>query len=273
MRHTFTTPRPVSLVVELRTGDLVVRTGEVTETVVDVDGPDAGTMSVEQHGNEIWVAAPRRRGGFLDDDEPVSVHISVPHDSRLSAKLGSADVRVDGRLGQATVRTGTGDVRVERVGGETSVESGSGDVRVESVDGALRLKCGTGSVVLGRVGAAAEVSTGSGDVLVSSASEPVAVKSGSSDLRVGDAVEDLVLSTASGDIVVDRMRQGRLTAKNVSGDITVGVPDGIPVWTDVSSLTGSVRSDLRGAGRPQEGEPFLEVRAKTVSGDVHLEQL
>jgi DUF4097 and DUF4098 domain-containing protein YvlB len=69
------------------------------------------------------------------------------------------------------------------------------------------------------------------------------------------------------------MRRGQLTAKNVSGDIRVGVPAGVPVWTDITSLTGSVRSNLEGVGEPEEGQDFIELRARTVSGDVHLEQL
>jgi DUF4097 and DUF4098 domain-containing protein YvlB len=273
MQQTFSTPHPVSLFVELRTGDLVVRTDDVTETLVEVSGPDADAVAVEHRGDEISVVAPRRPGGFFRGDEPLSVHVRAPHDSRLSTKLGSVDVRVEGRLGQSSIHTGTGDVRVDRLGAEAWVESGSGNVRVDVVDGALRVKCGSGAVVLDRISASAEVSTGSGDVLVSSVSESLAVRSGSGDLRVGEACEDVLLSTASGDVVVDLMRRGRLTAKNVSGDITVGVPPGIPIWTDVSSLTGSVRSDLQGAGRPEEGQQYLELRAATVSGDVRLEQL
>ena len=52
----------------------------------------------------------------------------------------------------------------------------------------------------------------------------------------------------------------------------VGVPAGLPVWTDVSTVTGSVSSDLEGAGQPADGEPFLALRARTVSGDIYLEQ-
>ena len=110
-------------------------------------------------------------------------------------------------------------------------------------------------------------------MLVTSAHEALSVKSGSGDPRIREALEDVVLNTASGELVVDRMRRGQLTAKNVSGDIRVGVPAGVPVWTDITSLTGSVRSNLEGAGEPEEGQDFIELRARTVSGDVHLEQL
>jgi DUF4097 and DUF4098 domain-containing protein YvlB len=69
------------------------------------------------------------------------------------------------------------------------------------------------------------------------------------------------------------MHRGSLTAKNASGDIRVGIPAGTPVWTDVSSLTGRIGSDLEGAGQPEPGQDYVEVRAKTVSGDIVLKQL
>jgi DUF4097 and DUF4098 domain-containing protein YvlB len=139
--------------------------------------------------------------------------------------------------------------------------------------GPLQIRSGSGDVTLDQVHGPVKVSTGSGDVLINNASDPVQVKSGSGDMRVRHAEQDVALSTASGDLVIDEMHRGQLAAKNVSGDIRVGIPAGIPVWTDISSMTGSVRSDLQGAGEPAEGQDFIEVRAKTISGDVFLEQL
>lgn len=273
MQKTFTTPEPVSLFVELQSGDLVVRTGDVSETLVELSGKDADDAIVEQHGNEVRVVARHGRGGFFGASSQLDVRVSVPHDSRLTTKLGSADLRVEGRLGQSRLKTGSGDVQIEELGAAAFIETGSGDVRVHVVGGSLLVKCGSGDVTLDRLDGPAEVSTGSGDVLVGSAAEPVTVKSGSGNMRVREVHRDILLSTASGDLVVDRMHRGQLTAKNVSGDISVGIPAGVPVWTDISCLTGRVRSNLEGAGRPDEGQDFIELRAKTVSGDVSLEQI
>jgi DUF4097 and DUF4098 domain-containing protein YvlB len=107
---------------------------------------------------------------------------------------------------------------------------------------------------------------------VASAEDTVTVKSGSGDMRVRDAHRDLSLNTASGDLVVDVMHRGQLSARNVSGDISVGVPAGVPVWTDVSTMTGSVTSGLAAVGEPADGQDHVEVRATTVSGDVELRQ-
>lgn len=273
MQRTLSTPGPVSLHVELRSGDLVVATADVLETVVDVSGDEADQVAVDQHGGRITVIGPKGgRGFFGGSSRDLTVHVTMPHDSRLSTKLGSADLRVDGRLGETSVKAGSGDVRIEELGAQTLVETGSGDVTVDVVRGPLQVKSGSGDVTVDRSHAPVQVATGSGDVVLVVADEPVSAKSGSGDLRVREAQRDLSLTTASGDLVVDLLHRGRLDARNVSGDIRVGVPTGLPVWTDITSMTGSVRSDLHGAGEPAEGQDFVELHARTVSGDVHLQQ-
>lgn len=271
MHQTFSTPGPVSLYVELRTGDLAVTTADTDQTVVEVRGPNEDEVTVDQRGDEIAVVARGGRGGLFGG-RGVSVVVTMPHESRLTTKMGSADVNVDGRLGDASLRSGSGDLRLGVVA-NASVETGSGDLQAESVTGALRVKSGSGDVVVDRLGGEAQISTGSGDVLMGTSSEPVVVKSGSGDLRVREAGHDVALTTASGDLVVDRMLRGRLSAKNASGDIAVGVPAGVPVWTDISTMSGSVSSTLAGAGEPAEGQDYIELRARTVSGDISLEQL
>jgi DUF4097 and DUF4098 domain-containing protein YvlB len=89
---------------------------------------------------------------------------------------------------------------------------------------------------------------------------------------VRQAGDEVTLSTASGELIVDDIRRGRLVAKNVSGDIRVGVPAGVPVWTDITSMTGAIRSNLGGAGEPSVGQDYVELRAKTVSGDIYLDE-
>lgn len=272
MQKTFETPGTTSLYVEIGTGSLTLRCDEVAETTVDVTGKDAEDATVEQRGGQIVVIGPKNRSGFLGRSDALTVHATMPHGSALATKLGSADVTATGRLGETRIKTGSGDVTLEYVDGKALVEAGSGDIEVGEITGDLRAKSGSGDVEVGRAGGPASVSTGSGDVEIGSAASSVSVKSGSGSMVVRDAASDVVLNTASGDLVVELMRRGQLQAKNVSGDITVGIPDGVPVWTDVSSLTGHVSSNLLGAGQPAEGQDYVELRAKTVSGDIRLEQ-
>ncbi len=79
--------------------------------------------------------------------------------------------------------------------------------------------------------------------------------------------------TGSGDVHVGRIHRGAVKAKAASGDIHIGVPAGIPVWTDISCINGSVRSNLEGAGQPEKDQDYIEIRATTVSGDITLSQL
>lgn len=272
MQKTFDTPGPASLYVEIGSGSLTVRTDDVATTTVDVLGRDAENVTVEQRGEQIVVLGPPRRGGFLTGNGDLTVTVVAPHDSRIATRLGSADLVARGRLGEAAVKAGSGDVAIQRVDGEASVETGSGDVRLGEVTGDLVLKSGSGGVTVDRLGAAASLSTGSGDIRVGVSENGVQLKSGSGDAHVVESHGDIALSTASGDITVERAHRGELRASNVSGDITLGVPGGIPVWTDVSTVTGSVTSTLVGAGEPTEGQDFVALHAKSVSGDVHLEQ-
>lgn len=273
MYQTFDTPGPTSLYVELGSGDVNVRAEDVTETTVTVDGRDADEVTVEMRGNQIVVLAPHRRTGFFGESHELDVNVTLPRDSELATKLGSSDVVATGRLGTIRVRSGSGDVRLDELGDSAVVETGSGDIEIDSVAGELRVKTGSGDVAVDRLDSTAGISTGSGDVELGTTRADVSVKSGSGGMRVREARSDLSLSTASGDLHVGVMRRGSLRAKNVSGDIRVGIPASVPVWTDISCVTGQVSSTLDGAGQPEQGQDFIEVRAKTVSGDIHLEQL
>ena len=273
MHKSFDTPDPISLYVELGSGDLNVHAEDVNETTVTVDGRDADDVTVEQRGDQIVVLAPQKRTGFFSSSSELTVIVVLPQDSDVTAKIGSADMSGSGRFGTTKIKSGSGDVTLEQLAREALVETGSGDVEIESVGEELRVKSGSGDVSVDRVGGATNISTGSGDVELGTAIGEVQVKSGSGDMRVKEALSDLALTTASGDLYVGRMHRGALAAKNVSGDIRVGIPENVPVWTDISCITGQVSSNLLGAGQPAEGQDYIEVRAKTVSGDIHLEQV
>lgn len=272
MDTSFDTVGPISLYVELGGGDLKVHADEVTETTIHVDGADADEAVVEQRGHQIVVIAPKRRTGFFTSSSELRVTARIPLDSELVTKTGSADVTATGRYKTVRVKTGSGEVRIAELAGVGTVETGSGDVTVDSAQDHLRVKTGSGDVRVERATGPTAVATGSGDVLFGSTEEETVAKSGSGDISVREAHTDLNVSSASGDVRVDLFRVGSLKAKAVSGDVAVGIPAGIPVWTDVSAVTGTVSSTLEGAGRPAEGQDFIEVRATTVSGDIRLEQ-
>ncbi|MFC6287279.1 DUF4097 domain-containing protein [Nocardioides sp. GCM10027113] len=271
--ETFPTQGPATLHVEIDKGHVHVTTADTMQVEVRVSGHDAEQVAVAQEGETVSVIGPRQRAGFPGHDTSLDVTVTLPHQSDLAIRTASAEVTADGTVATAEVRTGSGDVRLEALSGPASIVSGSGAVSVGAAQAELRIKSGSGDIAVREAGSAIAVSTGSGDVELGTTNGPAVVKTGSGDLRVVEARTDLSMATGSGDLVVGRASRGRLTAKGASGDVHVGVPAGLPVWTDISTVSGAIRSALQPAGEPAEGADHLELRAKTVSGDVVLQQV
>ena len=272
-RHDFETPEPIGLHVQIGKGDVAITATDTTTTHVEVTGRDAEEVEVHQEGRTISVVAPRPRAGFFGSDGGLDVKVTMPLDSDLSVKTGSADVHAHGTVGDCRIKTGSGDVRTADLAGAALIETGSGHVDIDVANGELRVKCGSGDVRVGHAESAVAVSTGSGDVEIGSSNGPAAVKTGSGDLKVVDAATDVSLVTGSGDLVIGTARRGRYTMKGASSDVHIGIPAGLPVWTDLSTLSGSIRSNLDAVGEPAEGADHVELRAKTVSGDIVLTQV
>lgn len=272
MNQHFHTPRPVELYVELGRGRIAVTATESDDSTVTVTGERADEVVVEHRDDRLTVIGPRQTG-FLGGSPPhLNVTISVPTSSTLTVKAGSADTEAIGSYAGVWASSGSGDITVGVVDGPADLQSGSGDVRIAEIRGDGRIKSGSGDVDVRRTGADLTVATGSGDVRVGATGGALAVKTGSGDVRVGDSGDDVSFSTGSGDLQVDVARRGRLLAKGASGDVHIGIPAGTPVWTDISTVTGRVSSDLQGVGEPAEGQDHVEVRTKSASGSITLQQ-
>jgi DUF4097 and DUF4098 domain-containing protein YvlB len=268
--HSFSTPTPVHLELDNGSGHVVVRATETAETTVEITGRHADEVQVDHDNETIRVRPPRPRLGFFSGDQSLDITVVSPVGTSLDIRVGSADVDVTGPVGRSRLRSGSGDVSIEQARASVSLEAGSGDLRVGRVSGDLGAKSGSGSVTVADVGGTATVVAGSGDVTIGIAGMSTVVRTGSGDLEVGDIAGDVSLTTGSGDLTVRNARSGRLSAKGGSGDVHVAVPRGLPVWTDITTVTGRVVSDLESVGQPAEGAPHLEVRARTMSGDVVL---
>jgi len=268
--HHFDTPQPIDLFVEIGRGTVAIVATETAQTDITISGRDADQVAVHQDHRQISIVGPKQRGAFFGGDHGLDVRVTLPMGSNVGVRTGSADIAVTGTVGNAQLKSGSGDVRLDTATGPLLVETGSGDIRVEESSDALKIKSGSGDIGVGTASGVVSVSTGSGDVRVGSSGGSTVVKTGSGDLEVGESSGDVSLSTGSGSLVVNRAQRGRVTAKGASGDVRVGVPVGTPVWTDITTISGAIRSQLTGAGEPKAGEDHVEVRARTVSGDVVL---
>jgi hypothetical protein len=265
------TPYPVRAYVQIGKGSVEVAATETDTTTLTLDGPGADEVDVRHEGDRLEVVQ-HGRAGFLRDNA-VHVRLGVPAGSTPAVRTGSAPVTLRGPLDSPEVRTGSGDVTVASLHGDSLLETGSGDVRIDDSHGDARVKSGSGEVRVGQAEGDLAVSTGSGDVSLVSCHAGAAVKTGSGDVVVQECSGDLSLATGSGDLLVRRALRGRVLVKGASGDVHLGIPAGLPVWTDISTVTGSVRSDLQPVGEPDQDQDHLEVRTTTVSGDVVLAQV
>ncbi len=268
--HRFTPTEPVELYVENARGIVRIESSDDGAVHVRVTGQRADEFVIEADGEQVRVVGPRR-GGFGGRDTEAEVRIATPDGNALAAKLGSSDLVSSAPLGRTWINSGSGDLRLASITGPYEVQSGSGDVTVEVATGIGRIKSGSGDVRLAEARGRLELSTGSGDVRLGHPYGPFTGKTGSGDVTVDEVADDLTLNTGTGDLVVGHARAGRLDMVTASGDVRIGITAGTPVWTDLSTVTGAIASDLPATGAPADGQDHVEVRARTATGDIALQ--
>jgi DUF4097 and DUF4098 domain-containing protein YvlB len=247
-------------------GDVQVETADVAETTVELvplNDSDATRQAIEKanvgaRGDEVFVELEGRSwsisiGSWGVGSAKVSVRITCPHGSDLACDTASADVRATGTLGGVQFRTASGDLRLDRVQGSLEAKTASGDVRVEHAEGPVSMN------------------TVSGDVGLTTAMGGLAVNSVSGDVVLGEVFGDITAGTVSGDLMVRAAGPGEVGLKAVSGDVVVAMRRGLRVRLDVSSVSGSVGSELDVSDTPSASDgPEANLRVRTVSGDVRI---
>jgi len=272
--HTFETPHPVNLRVELWVGSVDVTAADTQTTTVELRGdPDViDSAKVEQRGDDIVVLMPKIKGGLFRRSAEVDATIVVPKHSNAKIETASADIRTHGDLGKVDAASGSGDVEVDQAA-KADVRTGSGDIGIRAVQGDCSTKSGSAEVSLGKVGGDCDVLSGSGDVMIDEIVGSLKVKAGSGDIIVKSSGDGVDAMAGSGDLLLRRVDHGRVKAKTGSGDITVGVAAGTAAYLDVMTVTGDVSSELDGSEAPVDGELTAEIFVQTGSGDVVLQRV
>ena len=259
MNKTFPTPAPVDLVVRNAAGVVYIAAEDTDTSTVEVTAMDSSAEAAEQaertkvelvdDGRRLLVEVPERRGLLGFRVHKVAVRVSVPTGSAATTKAASADVTCAGRFAAVTLHTASGDATVDDV---------DGDVELHAASGRLRLRSG------GRVTA----HTASGKVEIGTATGDVEVHAASGEVRIGVAEASVRVKTASGRVSIDEARQGTIELNAASGDLRVGVRSGVVARLDLNTISGRLRSELPVEdSQPADGAP-LEIRARTVSGDL-----
>jgi Putative adhesin len=271
--ESFSCSGPIELDVRLESGSLEVKALETPRVVValsESSPPPRWQRSalVSRLGGERWPELARRA---LNETQvewseagrlrirtprarllravPVAIVVEVPTGSRLVSRSGAGSVHASGVLGQLEAAIGSGDITAERVDGNVDVKAGAGDVR------------------LGHVGGGFRVRSGSGDIEAASVEGTVEAVCGRGGLRLGVVRADARARTGSGEIAVAEARSGRLDLVTGSGDVRVGIPAGVAAELDVVSGSGQARSELPIGDIAPEGDPPVQVHARTGRGE------
>jgi DUF4097 and DUF4098 domain-containing protein YvlB len=258
--YTFESETPIRMRIRLNRGHLNLTASDsptITVSVQPYDPDDSRAVETAQrtkvamHGSALVIESPDS-GSFLRPQPKLAVTATVPVDSDASVKVASADIHTSGRLGSLRYAAASGDLDGGDFAGDVSVHSASGQVRIGAIGGGLSVKTASGSVTAARVARDTRVHSASGDI------------------EIGDAGRSVRGHTSSGDVAIGRAHSGRIDAHTASGDLTIGVADGVGVWMDVTTFSGTASSDLPVGFEQPAGGCDLEIRAKAASGDIRI---
>jgi hypothetical protein len=266
MQKQFEVAGPVELDVRLVAGEIEVDATLEGRVEIELIGHDEESAAIVEEARvelrdhaspKVVIDVPQRKSGFgfsfIFGRQGVTCRVRCPARSALTARTKSAGVTARGVLGNVNIGTASGDIELETVDGNASVKSASGDITVREVAGGLNAQ------------------TASGDVSIDAARGAVNVSSASGDVELGDALENVSVNTVSGDQRHRAVVRGNVGAHSVSGDIEIGVRRGSRAWLDCNTVSGDTSSELELSSEVPDGDgPLVEIRAKTVSGDIRI---
>ena len=248
-----------------------------------VGGFDSGTV----------VASAKVRGASLEDaklkadsysliieESEAWVVIRQPEMSGLSVEL---EIQMAGS-GAVEIRGESGDVHVLDTRGSCRVVTRSGNVFVRGLNGAIELNTESGDLsVEDSASQSIVLENKSGDVMVRNAQGNLNLRTQSGNVQVkSSAGKVMSIETVQGNVLVDDEKPvaGNVNIRTVSGNTLLTVPDGCDCRVSLSTLRGTVRSNLeltdartteqRVSGRLGSGNGSIDVSA--VMGNVVLEQ-
>ncbi len=250
MERTFDTPHPVRLSVQNEVGLVTIVAGDrdTTEVLVSADSPAADDIVertvVERRDDQVVVKVPRQGKGFFrrsERDRPGQPARAQRRDRRhrfggRRRDRADRDSRHHDRQRRRHHGRRVVGVSVARRPAATSPWATSA---ASSAWTPHRGACAA------RASANAPAfSSASGEVEIGLAQDRVDIKTSSGRVRLGELARGADVVNVSGDVRVLSLAEGTLRVRSVSGDVSVGVAEGVELHVDVQTMTGRVHSEI-----------------------------
>jgi hypothetical protein len=275
--RTFETPEPISVLLDLGLGDVVIAASDREDTVVEVEPSDptrdrdvtaAGATEVRFANGTLTVTGPRWKWALRGSDGSVHVRIELPAGSSLRGTTGVASVEATGRLGGCRLHNGAGRLVFQETG-PAELHTGAGDITIEAIHGRADVKT-AGVIRVGRIDGPAAIKNSNGDSWMGEVTGEARVTAANGAISVDLARGGIVAKTANGHVRIAEVAGGQVVAESAFGGLEIGVPEGVAAWLDLRTRFGQVLSDLDEADRPEPGQDAVEIRARTSMGDIAI---
>lgn len=277
----FSTPEPISVVLDLPVGDVRITASERSETVVevrstsrhdDVFGQAAAEAHVELTEGTLVIRVPTpRRRGMRDMLRPgnIEVAIEVPVGSHVRETKAAGGFHGVGRLGQCRLHRDYGNVRLEETG-PLEVTTSSGTIKVDRAVGPVEITSQHGGIDVRSIDGPATIRNTNGGIALGEVTGDLCVTGVNGNISVGRALGNVEARTAHGRVRVREVVQGSVRLTTATGRLDVGIAPGTAAWLELESASGRVHNHLASAEGPGPSERTVEVRARTSHGDIHI---
>jgi DUF4097 and DUF4098 domain-containing protein YvlB len=189
--HTFTTPAPITAVLDIPAGRVQLIAADRADTTVEVTPANttknrdlkAAEQTTVDYTDGVLRIQTTTKNQYLGPSGSIEVTIKLPTGSNIEAKTASTELRTVGRLGEITFEGAHRQIKLD----ETT------NLNLTAVDG---------DIEIGRLGGPAQISTARGDITITEAT-----------------TGELLLNTHSGDITIG-------AATGISATLNAATPHG-----------------------------------------------
>jgi hypothetical protein len=273
---TFVTPGPIAATVEVGGAQVRIGASDRTDTAVLVEPINKASQSdvkvaerttVDFSDGQLTVKTTKSG----DKNGSVAITIDLPAGSSLVASVAHSSVHADGPLGECELHMASGQVQFDHINalraniaagefavgyiaGPASIEGGAAAVRIGKVEGTVRLESSAGQIWIGDASADLDLSNGRGGFDIDRADGSVTARTGDGAIRIG------------------RLTRGQAELVNGSGNIEVGISEGIAARVDANSERGSVRNSVPWQENSGTSDDTVTVHARTRHGDIIIQR-